>query len=78
MTAAATATPTATYTWTPLPRPTLPAQTPVVSITDRPGQDPGVGISTTPDAQETVRVRETQQSVYLTQTAGPPVTETSP
>lgn len=79
VTATASVTPSATptSTWTPLPLPTLPPQTPVRQITDAPGRDPS-GSSTVPDPQATIRYRETEQSVYLTQTAGPPITEPAP
>jgi hypothetical protein len=66
-----TYTPSATLTWTPLPLP----QFPPVS-TAQPPAPTGVVPPTVPvilptmDATE--RVRATQQSVYLTQTAGPP------
>ncbi|MEO8610512.1 MAG: DUF5667 domain-containing protein [Chloroflexota bacterium] len=66
-----TLTPSPTMTWTPLPLPGLPpitnANTAVptgVVATNRPSIPP------TLDATE--RVRATQQSVYMTQTAGPP------
>jgi len=66
-----TFTPSPTMTWTPLPLPGMPP------ITGAPTSvPPGFIPSTTPvilptmDATE--RVRATQQSVYLTQTAGPP------
>lgn len=74
------ATPTPTFTWTPLPlpgqiqpfTPTAAAPNPGTPPTESPtSDDPGV--------IATQRVRETQQSVYLTQTAGPPnATPTTP
>lgn len=79
-TASVTPSITPSHTWTPLPLPTLPPQTPLTQATEQPGQNTGGnnGSSTTPDEQATVRVRETEQSVYLTQTAGPPPTEITP
>lgn len=74
-TALPSAAPSPTFTWTPLPlpgqiQPPLPTPTapmPGTLPTDAPtSDDPGI--------IATQRVRETQQSVYLTQTAGPPST----
>jgi Domain of unknown function (DUF5667) len=73
-----TPTPTPTATWTPLPLPTLPGSTPVTQPTAPPSSGGGQRPTNTPDVQSTVRMRETEMSVYLTQTAGPEPTEASP
>jgi hypothetical protein len=71
-----TLTVTPTSSWTPLPIPTVPTLVAPTRVSPQPSSDdptpvPGGSVAT-------VRVRETQQSVYLTQTAGPPqVTSTS-
>lgn len=68
-----TYTPTPTFTWTPLPLPggvqsfSSPA-TPVP-----PAIVPTTAPVTLPTLDATERVRATQQSVYMTQTAGPPL-----
>jgi hypothetical protein len=78
-TALPSATPTPTFTWTPLP---LPGQIqPVTPIPTAP--NPGTPPTEPPTADApgviaTERVRATQQSVYLTQTAGPPSVTPSP
>lgn len=77
-TATNTPLPTPTATWTPLPLPTLPGSTPIIQPTAPPPHDGGIRPTNTPDAEATVRVRETEMSVYLTQTAGPAPTEASP
>ncbi len=72
-----TPTPTATFTWTPLP---LPQRTPDGS---RPTLTPslaGQPISTPiviPTWDATLRVRETERALQMTQTAGPPLTPTA-
>jgi len=70
-----TPTPTVTVTptpsWTPLPIPTVPT---LIAPT-RVSPPPGTGGSTPVPGNEnnaTVQMRETQRSVYMTQTAGPP------
>jgi hypothetical protein len=66
-----TLTVTPTSSWTPLPIPTVPT----LFAPTRVSPQPGAGGSTPiPGNQNsaTAQVRETQQSVYLTQTAGPP------
>ena len=73
-----TPSPTPTATWTPLPLPTLPGSTPIVQPTAPPIPGGEHRPTNTPDAQATIRVRETEMSVYMTQTAGPEPTEASP
>jgi hypothetical protein len=71
----ATITPTATWTALPLPGhivpiPSTATQRPVIIVTSVPNTTPGV---------EATRIRATELSVYMTQTAGPPgATSTSP
>ncbi len=77
-TATHTPSPTPTATWTPLPLPTLPGSTPIRQPTVPPSSGGESQPTNTPDLQSTVRVRETEMSVYLTQTAGPEPTEASP
>lgn len=77
-----TPTPTPTATWTPLPLPQLPPGS-VATPTPRTvpsGQPVQVTPSPVVTLGGTAPVRETQRSVYLTQTAGPgdAVTATSP
>jgi hypothetical protein len=76
-TASITPSPTPTATWTPLPLPTLPGSTPIVWPTARSSSGGQEQPTNTPDIQATVRLRETEMSVYLTQTAGPMPTEAS-
>jgi hypothetical protein len=67
-----TLTPSPTMTWTPLP---LPGYIPPITSADTP-VPPGIVRTNVPQNPPTLnateRVRATQQSVYLTQTAGPP------
>jgi hypothetical protein len=59
-------------TWTPLP---LPGNIPPITSADTPvppGVIPTLPPSNAPTLDATERVRATQQSIYLTQTAGPP------
>lgn len=74
-TASLTPSATPSATWTPLPLPTRPNTTPVAGSTTAPTFVPDRRPSNTPDAQATLRLRETEQSVSLTQTAGPPATD---
>jgi hypothetical protein len=71
-----TLTVTPTSSWTPLPIPTVQTFVPPTRVSPQPGggdeRTPVVGDQNS----ATARVRETQQSVYLTQTAGPPATST--
>ncbi len=78
-TATPTRTPTATptLTWTPLPLPGLTTQPDAATAVPSPGALPTLPPLTAPDGSATARVRETQQSVYMTQTAGPPLTPTA-
>jgi hypothetical protein len=72
-------TPSVTPSWTPLSPPTLPPYVYVPTATPRGGGSgniPPTAVLPTSDA--TQRVRETQQSVYQTQTAGPPATTPAP
>jgi hypothetical protein len=71
-TATVTFTPSPTMTWTALPLPYIPPITGAATQVP-PGFIPSntPNIPPTPDGTE--RVRATQQSVYLTQTAGPPI-----
>lgn len=71
-----TRTPTPTHTWTPLPLPQLPPRAGTLAATLPPVALPTLPPLTVPDMDATARVRETQQSVYMTQTAGPPLTPT--
>jgi hypothetical protein len=67
-----TYTPSPTMTWTPLP---LPGYIPPITSPDTPvppGIIPTNRPPNVPTMDATERVRATQQSVYLTQTAGPP------
>ncbi len=74
-TSTVTITPTATWTDLPLPQPIFPivpvaTRQPASIATDVPTNEPGV---------EATRIRATELSVYLTQTAGPPsATNASP
>jgi hypothetical protein len=63
---------TPTSTWTPLPIPTVQTFVPPTRVSPQPSG--GDEHTPAPNDQNsaTARVRETQQSVYLTQTAGPP------
>ncbi len=63
---------TPTSTWTPLPIPTVLTFVAPTRVTPQPGG--GDERTPAPNDQNsaTARVRETQRSVYLTQTAGPP------
>jgi hypothetical protein len=67
-----TLTVTPTSSWTPLPIPTVPGYVAPTRVSPQPGG----GDMRTPISDDmssaTAQVRETQQSVYLTQTAGPP------
>ena len=71
MTLTPTETPTPTASWTPLPIPTVPTVVFPTRIVPQPD-----GSERTPsgssEPQDTPPVRQTQQSVYMTQTAGPP------
>jgi len=70
-TATLTLTPSPTLTWTPLPLPGFPPITGAATQVPPgfiPSRTPGI----LPTLDATERVRATQQSVYLTQTAGPP------
>ncbi|MBL8156517.1 MAG: hypothetical protein JNM70_20220 [Anaerolineae bacterium] len=78
-TALPSATPTPTFTWTPLP---LPGQIQPFTPTAT-APSPGTPPAETPTSDDpgliaTERVRATQQSVFLTQTAGPPSVTPSP
>lgn len=77
-TATNTPSPTPTATWTPLPLPTLPGSTPVIQPTAPPSSGAEIRPTNTPDGEATIRVRETEMSVYMTQTAGPVLTEPPP
>ena len=73
-----TPSPTPSATWTPLP---LPTARPTTAGQPRPTSSTGSGGGPNPTATlsfselSTEFVRQTQQAVYLTQTAGPPETE---
>ncbi len=68
-----TFTPSATLTWTPLPLPgTRPPITGAATQVP-PGFIPSSTPNIPPTPDGTERVRATQQSVFLTQTAGPPI-----
>jgi hypothetical protein len=71
-TATVTLTPSPTMTWTALPLPYIP---PIIGAATQvpPGFIPSSTPQTPPTPDGTERVRATQQSVFLTQTAGPPI-----
>ncbi len=64
--------PTATITWTPIPLPGGVLPNTDVAATPAPEIIPPGSTLTAPELDVTARLRETQQSVYQTQTAGPP------
>ncbi len=79
VTPTATLTPsiTPTWTWTPLPLPVLPTLEPNQPLPGTNPDDGSPGGRSTPvsgTADATARFRETQQSVFQTQTAQPPMT----
>jgi hypothetical protein len=72
---------TPTTTWTPLPLPEGPTATPVSPVpseTPVPDDDDTESARSTSQYRATYWLRETQQAVYMTQTAGPPTTEEPP
>jgi hypothetical protein len=71
-TATPTLTPSPTMTWTALPLPYIPPITGAATQVP-PGFIPSSTPQTPPTPDGTERIRETQQSVFLTQTAGPPI-----
>jgi hypothetical protein len=72
-------TPSLTPSWTPLSPPTLPPYVYAATATPRSGGSGNIApTAVLPTSDATQRVRETQQSVYLTQTAGPPATTPAP
>lgn len=71
-TATPTLTPSPTMTWTALPLPYIPPITGAATQVP-PGFIPSRTPVTPPTPDGTERVRATQQSVYMTQTAGPPL-----
>lgn len=67
-----TLTVTPTSSWTPLPIPTVATLIAPTRLSPQPGG--GNGRTPVPSGNDaTAQMRETQQAVYLTQTAGPPV-----
>ncbi|MCB9450102.1 MAG: hypothetical protein H6672_01615 [Anaerolineaceae bacterium] len=66
-----TPTPTPTSTWTPLPLPELPTNDGTAVLPPTAGHTNPVSPTPGPTLDVTARMRETQRSVYLTQTAGP-------
>ncbi len=70
MTLTPTVTPSPTASWTPLPIPTVPTVVSPTRIAPQPSEN-DEGTPSGGAASETAPVRQTQQSVYLTQTAGP-------
>jgi hypothetical protein len=72
-------TPSLTPSWTPLSPPTLPPYVYAPTATPPSGGSGSIPPTAGPPTSDaTQRVRETQQSVYQTQTAGPPATTPAP